>query len=59
LESYRESLVEESESAMTNYTNLNNESTALYNVWNEFIKRIDLLTKMADLQNNATGFTEN
>jgi hypothetical protein len=59
LESYRESLVEESESAMTNYTNLNNESTALYNVWNEFIKRIDLLTKMADLRNNATGFTEN
>jgi uncharacterized coiled-coil DUF342 family protein len=59
MESYKESLVSESESAMTNYTNLNNESTALYNVWNEFIKRTDLLAKMADLQNNATGFTEN
>jgi hypothetical protein len=58
-QSYREYLVEESESAMTNYTNLNNESTALYNLWNEFTKRSHLLVKMSHLKNDATGFTEN
>lgn len=59
MESQRETLMSECESAMDNYTNLNNETTALYNVWHEFIKRSDLLARMFDLHTKAIGFTEN
>lgn len=59
VESQRENLMSECDSAMDNYTNLNNETTALYNVWHEFIKRSDLLARMSDLHTKATGFTEN
>ena len=59
MENRREFLVAESESVMDNYNNLNNETTALYNLWNELIKRTDLLARMSDLHNKTTGFTEN
>jgi hypothetical protein len=59
IESDRETLMIFCQEALTNYTNLNLETTGLYNVWNEFIKRCDLLVAMSDLNNKATGFTEN
>lgn|SRR6185312_9684474 len=59
IENQREVLIAECEEAMTNYTTLNLETSAVYNVWNEFVKRYDLLTTISDLQNRATGFTEN
>lgn len=58
-ERQRDTLMSECDSTMDNYTNLNNETTALYSVWNEFIKRIDLLARMSELHTKATGFTEN
>ncbi len=58
-ESQRETQMDTCEEAMDNYTNLNLQTTTLYNVWNEFVKRYDLLIKMYVLHNNATGFTEN
>ena len=59
MENHRESLMSRCTAAMDNYTNLNLKTTALYNVWNEFIKRCTLLTKVSDLHTKATGFTEN
>lgn len=59
VETQRENLLSACTKAMDNYTNLNLQTTALYKVWNEFVKRCDLLTKVSDLHNKATGFTEN
>lgn len=59
LESHRETLLDECDEAMTNYTNLNLESTNLFNVWKEFIKRCGLLTAMYNVHNDAVGFTNN
>jgi hypothetical protein len=59
MESHREVLISSCEEVMTNYTNLNLQTTTLYNVWNEFIKRCDLLATMSDIHNKATGFTAN
>lgn len=58
-ETRRKDLMTECDLVVTNYTNLNTENTALYNLWNEFIKRSDLLARMAELHTQATGFTEN
>ena len=58
-ETQREALLDNCEEVMDKYTNLNLQTTTLYNVWNEFVKRYDLLIKMYVLHNNATGFTEN
>jgi hypothetical protein len=55
----REVLLQSCDSVLINYTNLNNQTTTLYNVWNEFIKRCDLLVAMADLHNDAMGFNIN
>lgn len=54
-----EYLLQSCDTALTNYTNLNNQTTTLYNVWNEFIKRCDLLVAMSDLHNDAMGFNIN
>lgn len=58
-ESHRDSLIDACTATITNYTNLNQETFILYNVWNEFIKRCNLLIVVSDLHNNATGFTAN
>ncbi len=58
-ESQRESLINICTEATTNYTNLNQQTSVLYNVWNEFIKRFNLLAAVSDLHNKATGFTAN
>ena len=59
IEDQRETLISSCQEVMTKYTNLNLQTSTLYNVWNEFVKRFDLLTSMSDLRNKATGFTEN
>jgi hypothetical protein len=59
VESHRESLMNICTGAITNYTNLNQQTSILYNVWNEFIKRCNLLTAVSDLHNKATGFAAN
>ena len=58
-ENQRESLISICTDATTNYTNLNQRTSVLYNVWNEFIKRCNLLTTVSDLHNKATGFAAN
>jgi DNA repair exonuclease SbcCD ATPase subunit len=59
VETQRESLLSACTKAMNNYIDLNHQTTALFKVWNEFIKRCELLTKVSDLHTKATGFTEN
>jgi hypothetical protein len=58
-EGLRETMKDTCDELMDNYTNLNLQTTTLYNVWNEFMKRYDLLSKMYVLHHKATGFTEN
>jgi hypothetical protein len=58
-ESQREDLLNTCDEMMNNYTKLNLQTTTLYNVWNEFTKRNDLLIKIYLLHNKVTGFTEN
>ncbi len=58
-EDRRKSLMSFCDNAMNNYTNLNLETTTLYNVWKEFIKRSNLLRSVAELHTNATRFTNN
>jgi len=55
----REVLLQSCDSVLINYTNLNNQTTTLYNVWNEFLKRYDLLIAMSDLHNGAMVFNVN
>ena len=55
----REHLLQSCDKVLTNYTNLNNQTTTLYNVWNEFIKRCDLLIAMSDLHNGTMTFNAN
>lgn len=59
MEKRREGLIDFCENAVKDYETLNLKTTTLYNVWNEFVKRCDLLRALSDLQNNATGFTNN
>jgi len=59
IESQRQGLTDLCEEAITNYTNLNLETSALYNCWNEFIKRNELLKTLHDLHSQATGFAQN
>ena len=59
IEKQRETLLQSCDSVLVNYTNLNNQTTTLYNVWNEFIKRCDLLIAMSDLHNGAMEFNVN
>jgi hypothetical protein len=58
-ESQREDLLNTCDEMMNNYTKLNLQTTTLYNTWNEFSKRYDLLIKIYLLHNKVTGFTEN
>lgn len=55
----RETLLQSCGSVLINYTNLNNQTTTLYNVWNEFLKRYDLLIAMSDLHNGAMEINVN
>ena len=55
----RETLMRFCDTALNNYSNLNLQTTTLYNVWNEFIKRCKLLKALSDLHTKATGFTNN
>jgi hypothetical protein len=55
----RETLLQSCDSVLINYTNLNNQTTTLYNVWNEFLKRYDLLIAMSDLHNGAMEINVN
>ena len=55
----REALLQSCDSVLINYTNLNNQTTTLYNVWNEFIKRCDLLIAMSDLHDGTMTFNAN
>ena len=58
-EDRRISLMDYCDKAINNYTSLNLQTTTLYNVWNEFLKRCDLLRKIADLHTNALSINEN
>lgn len=58
-ERHRESLMNICTETITNYNNLNHQTSTLFNVWNEFIKRCNLLTIVSDLHNQAIGFTAN
>ena len=55
----RDDLLQACDNVLINYTNLNNQTTTLYNVWNEFIKRCDLLVAISDLNNGAPEFNAN
>jgi hypothetical protein len=59
LESEREVLLKGCEETMDNYINLNQQTTTLFDVWSEFLKRCNLLTALYNLHNDAVGFTEN
>ena len=54
-----EHLLHSCDNVLTNYTNLNNQTTTIYNVWNEFLKRYDLLIAMSDLHNGAMEINVN
>ena len=58
-EERRVSLMDFCDKAITNYTSLNLQTTTLYNVWKEFLKRCDLLRTMADLHANALAINNN
>ena len=52
-EDHRTTLMNLCENTIVNYSNLNLQTTTLYNVWKEFLKRCSLLRAMADLHANA------
>ncbi|HEY5407050.1 MAG TPA: hypothetical protein VIJ92_08180 [Ginsengibacter sp.] len=52
-EDNRVGLMDYCDKTISNYTSLNLQTTTLYNVWNEFVKRCNLLRAMADLHANA------
>jgi len=58
-EERRVSLMDFCDKTITNYTSLNLQTATLYNVWKEFLKRCDLLRKIADLHTNALSINEN
>lgn len=58
-EDRRVSLMDHCDKAINNYTSLNLQTTTLYNVWKEFLKRCSLLRTMADLHANALAINVN
>ncbi len=58
-EDRRVSLMDFCDKAINNYTSLNLQTTTLYNVWKEFLKRCNLLRTMADLHANALAISIN
>ncbi len=58
-EESRASLMDFCDKAIANYTNLNQQTTTLYNVWEEFLKRCNLLRTMAELHANALSISNN
>ena len=59
LDSRRTILIEDCQQVVNEYATLNLETSVVYNTWNEFMKRFDLLHALSDLHNKATGFTAN
>lgn len=59
MEKRREGLIDFCEDAVKDYETLNLQTTTLYNVWNEFVKRCNLLRAVSDIHTSATGFTNN
>jgi hypothetical protein len=59
IETHRDDLLQACDKQVTNYTLLNNQTTTLYNVWDEFLKRCDLLIAMADLHSGTMTFNVN
>jgi hypothetical protein len=58
-EDRRKTLLDYCDEVLENYTRLNLENTTLYNVWAEFLKRCDLLRKVAVLHSGVIGGTYN
>lgn len=58
-EERRESLMDFCNKTLNSYSTLNLQTTALYDVWKEFLKRSDLLKVVAGLHSQQTGFTNN
>ena len=58
-EEHRASLMDFCDEAIVNYTTLNQQTTTLYNVWKEFLKRCNLLRAMAELHANALSISNN
>ena len=59
IETRCDDLLQACDRQVTNYTLLNNQTTTLYNVWDEFLKRCDLLIAMADLHSGTMIFNVN
>lgn len=58
-EKNRDVLIDESRDIMIDYGSLTLETKALYDAWNEFTKRCDLLAAISDLHTKLSGFAEN
>jgi len=55
----RETLLDHCRQTLDNYKTLNLETEVLYKMWEEFLKRCNLIRAIAALQEQATGFTPN
>jgi len=55
----RDTLLDFCDKTLNNYATLNLESTAIFDVWAEFLKRCQLIRAIAALQQQAIGFTQN
>jgi hypothetical protein len=58
-EEHRRTLWDYCDSTINSYTNLNLQTTSLYNVWNEFVKRCNLLRATAELHTGALAISNN
>ena len=55
----RESFIEFCDSTLNNYSKLNQQTTNLYNLWKEFLKRCKLLRTVADLRSQTIIISNN
>lgn len=58
-EKRRETLMEFCDSTLDNYSKLNEQSTTLYNLWKEFLKRCKFLRAVADLHSQTIVISNN
>jgi len=58
-EERRETLMDFCDATLNNYSKLNLETTTLYNVWNEFLKRCKLLRAVANLHSQTIIINNN
>ncbi|KAA9037208.1 hypothetical protein FW778_17425 [Ginsengibacter hankyongi] len=58
-EKRRETLMEFCDSTLDNYSKLNQQSTTLYNLWKEFLKRCKLLRAVAELHSQTIIISNN